>query len=373
MSPTHFQPRRPPAHVGTPVDEVETPALLVDLDAYEANLGRMTASMAGMPARLRPHAKTHRSPIVARHQVERGAVGVCCQTLGEAEAMVDGGIADVLITNQVATPGKIRRLVALARHADVKACVDDPANALDLAAAASAAGVVLPLLVEVDIGQGRCGVRPGEEALRLARLVDAAPSLRFDGLQAYHGGLQHVYAQGERDAAALAAIDLTRATVDLLRRAGLDPRIVGGGGTGSYEREAASGVYNEVQAGSYVFMDADYRRVDGPPRRFDNALFVVSTIVSARDGRCVCDAGLKASSTDSGLPVVWGREGLSYVGASDEHGTIHVDGPAPRVGERLRLVPGHCDPTVNLHDWLVAVRGDRVEALWPITGRGAHL
>ena len=373
MSGNLFHSRRPPAAVGMPVDEVETPSLLVDLDVYEANLDRMAAAIAGKSARLRPHAKTHRCPIIAGHQIARGAVGVCCQTLGEAEAMVDAGIRDVLITNQVVTPGKIRRLMTLAGRGEVKVCVDDAQNIRDLGAAAQAAGVMLRVLVEVDVGQGRCGVSTPEDAIRLAGLVRETNLLIFQGVQAYQGSIQHVYTQSERDEAALAAIGRAREFVDRLWGAQLHVSIVGGGGTGSFELEAQSSVYNEIQAGSYIFMDADYRRVEGIPRRFEPALSVVSTVLSATAGRCVCDAGLKASSTDSGLPVVVGREGLTYVAASDEHGTLRVQGPSPRVGERIRLVPGHCDPTVNLHDYLVAVRNDRVEELWPVTARGGHL
>lgn len=363
----------PPARVGDPLSAIETPALLVDLDAYERNLDRMTRSLAGSGVRLRPHAKTHKCPIIARHQVERGAVGVCCQTIGEAEAMVLGGVRDVLITNQIVTPGKIRRLVGLAKQADVMACVDSAGNVADLADAASVRGVCLPVLVEVDVGQHRCGVEPGGAAAALARVIAERPSLRFAGIHAYHGGAQHLYDEGERRAALDRVAALVRETIAALTACGLGPEIVTGGGTGTYPMEAASGVYNEVQPGSYVFMDGDYRNVAGAPRAFEQALFVLTTVLSARPDRAVCDAGLKASSTDSGLPTVCDRGGVLYVGASDEHGSLAVDvaGEGPIVGERLRLVPGHCDPTVNLHDWLVGVRGGIVESIWPVAARGA--
>lgn len=355
----------------TSIAELETPALIVDLDAYARNLDRMTRSLDGTGVRLRPHAKMHKCPTIALDQIARGAVGVCCQTLGEAEIMVDSGVHDVLITNQVVSPGKIKRLVQLATRAEVSVCADDSGNVSALATAAKEFGVRLPVLVEVNIGQNRCGTDPGEPTLALARHIADHPSLRFAGIHAYHGGAQHVYDPVERAEVMKAAIDRARETADLLRAHGLTPERITGGGTGTYPLEAASGVYNEVQPGSYVFMDADYGRVDGAPRTFENALFVLTTVLSTSPGRCVCDAGLKASSTDSGLPVVHDREGLRYVGASDEHGTIEVLSNGPRIGDLLRLIPGHCDPTVNLHERLFAVRGDRVEAVWPVSARGA--
>ena len=360
----------PPARIGMAASEVETPALLIDLDAYERNLGLMAESLAAFPGvRLRPHAKTHRCPTIARHQVDRGAIGVCCQTLGEAEAMVEGGVIDVLITNQVVSPGKIARLVQLATRANVMVCADDEHNVRDLAAAS--AGVRLPVLVEIDIGQHRCGVEPGATALALARKIADSPSLRFAGLQAYQGLAQHIYEEDARREAMREAIDARRSTVELLRAHGLPCDRVTGGGTGTCEFEAASTVYTEVQSGSYIFMDADYLRVQGAPRRFEPALFVLATVISANGGRCVIDAGLKASSLDSGPPLVEHRPDLRYLGASDEHAFLEGPGAPSLIGQTVRLIPGHCDPTVNLHNWFVGMRGDRVEALWPIEARGA--
>jgi 3-hydroxy-D-aspartate aldolase len=364
----------PPASVGMRLAEVATPALMVDLDRYEANLDRMTESLIGFNVQLRPHAKTHKCPTIALHQIERGAVGVCCQTLGEAEAMVAGGVRDVLITNQVVSSGKIQRLVNLARQAEVAVCVDNAQNVAALASAAAAAGVRLPLLVEVDIGQHRCGVAPGVPTVALAKLIAAQDALRFDGIHAYHGGAQHVYDERDRLHLMQRSIELVRETVTLLRLRGLAPKRVTGAGTGTYPIEADSGVYNEVQPGSYIFMDVDYDRVQGAPGLYENALFVLTTVLSVSDGRGVCDAGLKASSIDSGLPVVADNPAIRFVAASDEHGSLEWtrDASALKLGAVLRLIPGHCDPTVNLHDWFVAVRNDRVEAIWPITARGAN-
>jgi len=365
---------RPPADIGMPAAEIDTPALVVDLDAYERNLDRMAASLAGTRLRLRPHAKTHKSPVVGLQQVARGAVGVCCQKVSEAEAMVNGGVRNVLVTNEIVGPRKLARLASLARQAEVGVCVDDPQNVRDLDAAARAFGVRLPVLVEVNVGANRCGVEPGEPAATLARQVAAQPGLRFAGLQAYQGRAQHIQDVEKRREAIDLAIAKVRESVDALSRAGLPCEAVTGAGTGSYRFEAASGVYTEIQAGSYIFMDADYKKVEGFPSEFENALFVLATVMSrATRDRAVVDAGLKAFSVDSGMPVVQGRPDLEVQRASDEHGVLLLRDPAApvRVGDRLFLIPGHCDPTINLHDWYVGIRGGRVEALWPIAARGA--
>jgi 3-hydroxy-D-aspartate aldolase len=290
--------------------------------------------------------------------------------------MVYGGVRNVLVSNQIVTPRKIARLMGLAKQAEVMACVDDPQNVRDLDEAARAFGVRLKVLVEINIGMNRCGVEPGEPALALARHVAAHSGLRFAGLQAYHGRAQHIVDLEERRAAMEVAIGHVRTTVDLLKRHGLACETVSGAGTGTYQFEAASGVYTEIQAGSYPFMDADYKRVRGFPSEFENSLFVLVTVMSqASPDRAVVDAGLKALAVDAGMPLVHGRPDLEFQRASDEHGLLRIGDPGrtPKVGDRLWLVPGHCDPTINLYDWYVAVRRGRVEALWPITARGAVL
>jgi len=367
---------RAPAEIGMSVAEIDTPALVVDLDAYEHNLDLMAASLAGTPVRLRGHAKTHKCPIVALHQIARGAVGSCCQKVSEAEAMVAGGVRNVLVSNEIVERRKIERLVALARQAEVTVCVDDPRNVNDLDAAARAAGVRLAVLVEIDVGNLRCGVAPGEPAVTLARHVAEKRGLRFAGLQAYYGRAQHINDVAQRHAAIETCIADVRQTVDLLKRQGLDCEMVSGAGTGSYRWEAASGVYNEVQAGSYCFMDVEYGLVEGFPREFRQSLFVLATIMShPTSDRAVVDAGLKALSVDKGMPRVHGLADVEFQRASDEHGVLKVGGSARglKLGDRVWLIPGHCDPTINLYDWYVAVRGGRVEALWPITARGAVL
>jgi len=278
--------------------------------------------------------------------------------------------------------GSVLRVIATVLRTDceplrarVSVCVDDAANAGDLDDAARAAGVRLDVLIEMDVGAHRCGVEPGEPALRLARVVNEFGNLRFAGIHAYHGSAQHLRSIEERRAAIAQAVEQARRTRDLIEDEGLDCETVTGAGTGSFLFEQASGVYTELQPGSYVFMDADYGRNawDGFPR-FAQSLHIWTTVMSApAAGRAVVDAGLKAHSVDSGMPLVLGWVGVEYAKASDEHGVLKVAAGvrAPTLGEKLRLVPGHCDPTVNLYDWLVCVRGERVEALWPITARGA--
>ena len=365
-----------PASAGIPLDEVDTPALLVDLDALEGNVARMAQAMEKSHARLRPHAKSHKCAEIAKRQIAAGAVGVCAQKVSEAEALVAGGVADVLVTNEIVGKPKVERLARLAREARVAVLADDAGNVADLDAAARAERVRLEVLVEVDIGAHRCGVPPGEPAVALARAIAGCRNLRFAGLHAYHGAAQHLRSAAERRAAIEAAAGKAALTKTLIERAGIACETVTGAGTGTFLLEGASRVYNEIQPGSYVFMDADYNRnawEDGWPR-FEQSLFVLTTVMStpAKD-RAVVDAGLKASSLDSGMPLVHQRPGVEYAKASDEHGVLKIAAGAtpPKLGEKLLLVPGHCDPTVNLYDWLVGVRKGRIEALWPVVARGA--
>ncbi len=368
----------PPAEPGLAVAEIDTPALVLELDVFERNLDRMARAAASAGVRLRPHAKTHKCAEIALAQIERGAVGICCQKVSEAQALVHAGVRDVLVSNEIVGRRKLDRLAALARHAAVAVCVDDAGNARELSSAASAAGVSIDVLVEIDVGSARCGVAPGDDAVSLAALVDDLPAQRFAGLQAYHGRAQHLRSAAEREAAVAGAVASARATRDAIRAAGLDCELVTGAGTGTYALEAASGVYGELQAGSYVFMDADYaRNLDAsgaPTAEFAHSLFVLAAVMSRPEpARAVLDAGLKALSVDAGLPEVDALPEASYVRASDEHGVLALDGAARELslGDRVRLIPGHCDPTVNLHDWYVCTRGARVESVWPIVARGA--
>jgi 3-hydroxy-D-aspartate aldolase len=367
----------PPARQGMTLAEVDTPALLLDLDAFERNLDRLDQSLAETTIRVRPHAKSHKCPEIALRQMARGAIGVCCQKVSEAEAMVEGGVMNVLVSNEVVGAPKLVRLAALARRARVSVCVDNQQNVADLDAAARAAGAKLDVLVEVNVGANRCGVEPGQPVVALARYIGAAKHLRFAGLHAYQGAAQHARTPVERKAAIARAVQYVRDTIEALQAQGLKPEIITGAGTGTYLLEAASGVYNEIQPGSYIFMDADYNRNLGddgkPARNFEQSLYVWTTVMShASAERAVVDAGLKALSVDSGMPLVAYLPGVEFLKASDEHGVLKLpQGSQLKVGDKIRLIPGHCDPTVNLYDWIVGLRDDKVECVWPVTARGA--
>ncbi|MDE0698992.1 MAG: DSD1 family PLP-dependent enzyme [Boseongicola sp.] len=368
-----------PAIAGMRESEIQTPCLILDLDALERNIARMGDWAREHGVRHRVHGKMHKSVDVALLQ-ERlgGACGVCCQKVSEAEVFARGGIRDVLVSNQVRDPAKIDRLARIPQlGARTICCVDDLANVADLSAAALRHGTQIECLVEIDCGAGRCGVNDTPSVLAIAKALDEAPGLKFSGIQAYQGAMQHMEKYGDRKAKIDIAIEMVRDAVDALAAEGLECDIVGGGGTGSYHFEGTSGVYNELQCGSYAFMDADYGRIlDKDGNRIDrgeweNALFILTSVMShAKADKAICDAGLKAQSVDSGLPVVFGRDDVEYVKCSDEHGVIDDPRGVLEVNDKLRLVPGHCDPTCNVHDWYVGVRGGEVEAVWPVSARG---
>src|ERR1700761_6148426 len=344
----------PPAIPGMREDEIDTPALVIDLDAFEYNLDTMAALLAPTGVKLRAHAKTHKSPIIAKLQMDRGAVGNCVQKVAEAEVLAWGGIPDILVSNEVVGASKLARLCALARIAKVAVCADDGEQVAAIEAAAADAGIRMTVLVEIDVGAGRCGVAPGPDAVALASRIAASKHLIFGGLQAYHGSAQHKRTPAERRTLIGGAIDAARRTVEQLRQRGLDCPIVGGAGTGPFEIESESGIYNEIQAGSYVFMDADYARNldehDAPISTFRHALFVLATVMSAAlPGVAAVDVGHKAVSVDSGMPTVWRQPDIRYVSASDEHGklTFGPETESPKLGEKLLLVPGHCNPTAD--------------------------
>ncbi len=375
-------PMPPPAQPGQSFNEIDTPALVLDLDAFERNLVTMAAFTQGHGVRLRPHAKTHKSPHIALLQIAHGAVGQCCQKVSEAEILVAGGVSDVLVSNEVAGAAKLDRLARLARDAKISLCVDHIDGVHEAAEAAARHDVVLDILVEIDVGARRCGVAPGEGAVRLAEAVARSNTLRFNGIQAYHGSAQHMRSIDERREAIERAGLGARNTAERLAQAGLPCGVISGAGTGTFEIESQSGIWNEIQAGSYIFMDADYarnRQADGTPfRTFEHALFILAGVMSKPvPDRAIVDAGHKTAAVDSGMPVPYQRDGVVYTKPSDEHGVLTGDPVAlPHRGDRLLLVPSHCDPTVNLHDWYVCVRGmhgrdAHVEALWPVAGRGA--
>ncbi|MCY4153681.1 MAG: DSD1 family PLP-dependent enzyme [Aestuariivita sp.] len=368
-----------PAKPGMTAERIQTPCLVLDLDALERNIRKMGDYAKSKGMRHRVHGKMHKSVDVALLQMELGgACGVCCQKVAEAEVFARGGVRDVLVSNQVRDPDKIDRLARLPKlGARTIVCVDDRSNVADLAAAAQANGTEIECLVEIDCGAGRCGVTTTPEVVELAQAIDAASNLNFAGIQAYQGAMQHLDDFEERKGKTAIAIDMAKDAVQELEKLGLTCDIVGGGGTGSYYFESTSGVYNELQCGSYAFMDADYGRIlDKDGNRIDqgeweNALFILTSVMShVKSDKAIVDAGLKAQSVDSGLPFVFGRDDVEYIKCSDEHGVISDPNSVLKINEKLKLVPGHCDPTCNIHDWYVGVRDGTVESVWPVSARG---
>lgn len=369
-----------PALPGMDEADIQTPCLVLDLDALERNVVKMRDRAAAMGVRHRAHGKMHKSVDVAKLQETMGdTVGVCCQKVSEAEVFARGGIKDVMVSNQVRDPAKIDRLAAMPKlGARVLVCVDDAENVADLSAAAQKHGTQLECLVEIDCGAGRCGVTTSQDVVNIAKLIDAADGLKFAGIQAYQGAMQHMDLYADRKEKIDIAVDMVADAVTALKSQGLECDIVGGGGTGSYYFEGNSGVYNELQCGSYAFMDADYGRIlDKNGVRIDqgeweNSLFILTSVMShAKADKAIVDAGLKAQSVDSGLPTVFGRDdAVEYVKCSDEHGVVADPDGVLKVNDKLRLVPGHCDPTCNVHDWYIGVRNGKVEKVWPVSARG---
>lgn len=368
-----------PAVPGMSEADIQTPCLVLDLDALERNIKKMGDYAKANGMRHRVHGKMHKSVEIAKIQEKLGgSCGVCCQKVSEAEVFARGGIKDVLVSNQVRDAAKIDRLARLPKlGARAICCVDDVKNVLDLSAAAVKHGTQIECLVEIDCGAGRCGVTTTPEVVEIAKAIDGAEGLKFAGLQAYQGAMQHMDSYDDRKAKIDIAVAMVKDAVDTLKAEGLDCDIVGGGGTGSYYFESTSGVYNELQCGSYAFMDADYGRIlDKDGKRIDqgeweNAFFILTSVMShAKADKAIVDAGLKAQSVDSGLPVIFGRKDVEYVKCSDEHGVVADPDGVLKVNDKLKLIPGHCDPTVNVHDWYVGVRNGKVETLWPVSARG---
>ena len=364
--------------IGQPAATLETPALVIDVDALERNIAQMAAYARKHRLRLRPHAKTHKCSAIAKLQADAGAVGVCVQKVSEAEALAAAGVPDIFITNEVVDPVKLRRVAELAGRVRLGIAVDSGLGVLGLANALRDVGTMVDVFVEIDVGQGRCGIAPVAAGALAHQVV--SNGLRLAGLQAYHGRAQHLRAPAEREAAIHHAVRVARAAQASISAAGLVCPLVTGAGTGTFIHEAESGLYGELQAGSYVFMDRDY--ADNEPAstspRFEHALFVKAQVMSRGVAHAVIDAGHKSHALDSGPPRVWQRH-LDYQNGGDEHGILRIRAGAPAeslpdLGAAVWLVPGHCDPTVNLHDRYVVVRGGLddgvVEAVWPIEARG---
>jgi D-serine deaminase-like pyridoxal phosphate-dependent protein len=343
--------------------------LIVDVAALDRNIARMAEFFATGPCRLRPHFKAHKTPAIARRQLAAGScIGITCATVSEAEVAA-GLCDDLLLANEVVSVEKCARLAALARTVAVTVAIDSISGIDVLASAAAAAGVTIGVLVDVNVGQGRCGVAPGDEAVALARRAAASDRLTLRGVMGYEGHLQPLRDRSERVARTQEAMQGLVTTAERIRAAGLPCDIVSSGGTGTYDISGRIDGVTEIQAGSYALMDTDYSSVGVP---FEQAFTVFGTIVSrpAAD-RCVADCGHKAMTKDHGLPAVKGVEGAAVTALNDEHATIALPASCTlAIGDRIHLIPSHTDPTVNLHDVFYAVDGDRVVDVWPIAARG---
>ncbi len=388
--------------IGRPANDIDTPALVIDLDAMKRNLARMAEFAKKHGIRWRPHAKTHKSTTLAKMQIRAGAVGVCVQKTAEAEVMMAGGVYNVYISNEVIAPGKLVRVAALAQTAaahggQLAIAVDSTEGVIRLAQAMNEARVnssragndvanvatVIDVFVEIDVGQGRCGVEPGAAAVTLVLELRKHPALRFAGLQAYHGKAQHLRSAQDRREAIVKAADAVRLTRQLIEAQGVAVGLVTGAGTGCLVLEAASGVYGELQAGSFLFMDADYALNERDPAQpqFEHALFVKTQVISTHSDHAVCDAGHKSHAIDSGMPRVHALSpdsALDYFNGGDEHGILRPAAGCsrlPGLGRMLWLIPGHCDPTVNLHDVMIGVSGGLhngvVQRIYRVNARGA--
>jgi D-serine deaminase-like pyridoxal phosphate-dependent protein len=358
------------------ISELDTPVLLANGDAVDRNMARMAKLVSDAGLAWRPHAKAHKSPQVAEMQIEAGACGICCAKLGEAEVMAAGGSRDILITTPVIGPSKLMRLMQVANLAAVSVVVDDPSNVEEMAMCAHTAGVKPDVVIEVDVGQGRCGVQPGEAALDLAKKVMQADWLTLKGLQGYQGSIQMTRSFAERSQAAADALGKLTATAELIRGAGIDCGYLTGGGTGTSVIDAAAGGLTELQPGGYLFMDARYREIewdDGNRTPFEQSLTVLASVISKpAENRCIIDMGLKAVSSDGGLPVPLAVHGALFKFAGEEHGELTWnDGPCPlALGDKVSFVPTHCDTTVNLHDRFIVTSGDEITGTWDIAARG---
>ena len=351
------------------VTDIPTPALVVDVAAMERNIRRMAEFFAAGPCRLRPHFKAHKTPDIARRQLAAGScTGLTCATVSEAEVAA-GCCADVLIANEPLGPGKCDRVAALARRIRVTVAVDSAGGIEAVAAAARGAGARVGVLIDLNVGQARCGVASGSDAVSLARRVASTDGVALRGVMGYEGHLVGLADRAERDARTRQAMAGLVETARMFRESDLPCEIVSAGGTGTYDISGRLDGITEIQAGSYVLMDSDYGRLDVP---FEQALWVLGTVVSRPEAtRCVADCGHKSMTKDHGLPTVRDVDGATVVALNDEHATIAIPSASPiQVGDRIYLRPSHTDPTVNLHDVFFAIEGERVVDVWPITARG---
>jgi D-serine deaminase-like pyridoxal phosphate-dependent protein len=356
---------------GAPRQLVKTPALILDIEALDRNIATMGARAKEMGMGLRPHAKSHKCVEIAQRLQRAGALGACCATIGEAEAMALGGIAGILITSPMVTADQLARLTRLlGRGADVAAVADHPQNAAAYAATAKATGRMMDVFVDFDFGLGRTGCVETQDAVALAQAIAVSPGLRFRGVQAYWGHLQQIMPVSDRAEKVAEQHARLRSLISALTGAGLTPEIVSGAGTGTHMIDGKSGLFTELQPGSFLFLDSCYGKSVGAP--FEESLFVATSVVSGNaKGRVIVNGGLKAFATDSGKPEArrGGPMASTYRFMGDEHGALDFQGEAPPLGAAIEFLTSHCDPTVNLYPAFHVVKGDEIVDAWPIRAR----
>ena len=359
--------------VGDTIDSLDTPAMIVDLDRMEENIEKLMKLLKSTGVKIRPHLKTTKSPILAQKLIDAGATGGCVAKISEAEVMAAGGIEDIFITCEIVGSVKIARLVELFRqHHQIRIVVDsmEGSNAINDALAASGIERQIQVLIDLNVGLNRTGVVPGEPTLALAQHISGLKHLKLIGVHGYEGHLQHVHGREEREEKCRTAMKVLSNTAEHLRREGFNIHTITTGGTGTSEFCATSPGINEVQPGSFIFMDTDYRNAIG--RSFSNSLTILSTVISKPEpNRVVIDAGLKSLTTDSGFAEPKNLDNMTYTPMGDEHGSLRWEsGQELSIGDRVEMIPSHIDPTINLHDIYYAHRNGVIEEIWPVAARG---
>ncbi len=362
-----------PAIKGMSINDVQTPCLIIDYLNFTENINKMNTFCKANSVLLRPHAKMHKSVDIAKYQLNYGgAHGICCQKVSEAELFAKSGIKDILITNQICDQLKIKRLVNISLlGCKIGCCVDNLQNVLNIQAAAEVKEAFVDIYVEFECGAKRCGLKSVNEINQIINLIQNSKNLNFKGIQAYNGSNQHIIDKESR----LKAVIETNFTIkNLANQLNVEEYIITGGGTGCFEHEVNDSIYNEIQVGSYAFMDVHYSKVFSENKNgliFNNSLFILTSVMSNNlNNFAIVDAGLKSQSIDSGLPMVFNNPDLTYTKCSDEHGIIEDKNNKLKINDKVFLIPGHCDPTCNLHDWYVVIENEVVKDVWPISARG---
>ena len=358
--------------IGLSADLIPTPALVIDANLLEKNIQKMQSFLKNSGVAIRPHTKTHKSPMIAHKQMDAGAIGICCATIGEAETMVYSGLKHILITSQVFGIEKVRRLVNLGRSAEIIVAVDNEENLEQIIQESSKIGVKLGVMVEIDVGMDRCGTRSIDQTMLLAQLAYDSPSIEFKGVFGYEGHAVFIEDRGKRTETGQKGNSFLVQVADTIRERGIPVEIVSAAGTGTYDIAGVFPGITEIQAGSYLFMDGTYEKLGLP---FEQALTVLSTVISCPTPEIfVLDVGMKGISIERSLPKIQHHDDLEIVKLSEAHakGIVGLGSLNLKAGQKVHLIPSHCCTTVNMYNEMYVVRNGFVEALWPVTGRGPY-